>query len=333
METIALPGLDKASSRIGLGTWAIGGWMWGGTEASEAVRTIRAALERGISLIDTAPVYGFGTSEKIVGKALAEHGNRASVILATKVGLDWNEQGKVFRNAGRARILQEVDDSLTRLQTDYLDIYQVHWPDPVTPIEETATTMAELLASGKIRAIGVSNYTPEQMDEFRKYAPIHTSQPPYNLLERDLDDGGLQYSKQHGIALLTYGALCRGLLSGAVSEERTFVGDDLRKYDPKFRKPRLQQYLSAVERLDNFAQEKYGKRVIHLAARWILDRGVEIALWGARRPEQLTAAFELTGWSLDEAAFSKIDHIIAECVTKPVGPEFMAPPARKTPKA
>jgi aryl-alcohol dehydrogenase-like predicted oxidoreductase len=329
IETVALPNIKTPPSRIGLGTWAIGGWMWGGTEEGAAIRTIRTALESGISLIDTAPVYGFGASERIVGKALSEHGHRDSVILATKVALEWDERHKVQRNAGRARITQEINDSLRRLNTDYIDIYQVHWPDAGTPVEETATTMAELLESGKIRAIGVSNYSPETMAEFRRYAPIHTSQPPYNLFERQLDAGSLEFCRANGIALITYGALCRGLLSGAVTAESTFVGDDLRRSDPKFRKPRFSQYLAAVEQLDRFAGENYQKRVIHLAARWILDRGIEVALWGARSPEQLAPILQLSGWSLDETAMAEIDRIVAACVVNPVGPEFMAPSTQR----
>src|SRR6478752_2757778 len=143
METFGIPGTSLAPSRIGLGTWAIGGWMWGGTDEAESIRTIQAALDRGISLIDTAPVYGFGRSEEIVGKALAEGGRRAGVVLATKVGLD-SKNEQPFRNGSRVRILKEIDDSLRRLRTDVIDLYQVHWPDPKTPIEETAGAMAEL---------------------------------------------------------------------------------------------------------------------------------------------------------------------------------------------
>src|SRR4029077_6668663 len=165
MEFTTIAGTDLRPSRIGLGTWAIGGWMWGGTDETESIRTMHAAFARGITRIDTAPVLGFGRSEEIVGKALADGGRRAGVVLATKVGLDWkNEQP--FRNGSRVRILKEIDDSLRRLRTDVIDLYQVHWPDPKTPIEETAGAMAELHKAGKIRAIGVSNFSPAQMVAF-----------------------------------------------------------------------------------------------------------------------------------------------------------------------
>jgi aryl-alcohol dehydrogenase-like predicted oxidoreductase/cytochrome c553 len=196
------------ASRVALGTWAMGGWMWGGTDESEAIATIRAAIDHGVDLIDTAPAYGFGRSEEIIGKALAESGLRSRVAVATKVGLEW-DGGKVFRNASRVRILNEVDESLRRLRTDRIDIYQAHWPDPLTPIEETAEAMHSLFAQGKIRAIGVSNFSAEQMERFRRVAPLHVLQAPYNLFERDIEPDILPFCRRNNIATLGYGALCR----------------------------------------------------------------------------------------------------------------------------
>jgi len=330
LEYINIKGTNLISSRIALGTWAIGGWMWGGTDEKESIRTIHAALDHGINLLDTAPVYGQGRSEEIVGEALRQNGRRDSAILATKVGLDWTT-GKVERNSTRRRILQEFEGSLRRLQTDYIDIYQVHWPDPLVPIEETAATLRELYEQGKIRAIGVSNYSPEQMARFLSVAPLHTLQPPYNLFEREIESDILPYALGNGIATLMYGALCRGLLSGAMNAGRQFAKDDLRKTsDPKFQQPHFAEYLDAAGRLDAYAREHFGKRVIHLAVRWLLDQpGVGIALWGARRPEQLAPISEITGWSLSKADFAAIDAILRDSVRNPVGPEFMAPPARE----
>ena len=328
METSKILGDDLELSRIGLGTWAMGGWMWGGTDEEESIRTIHSAIERGITLIDTAPVYGFGTSEEIVGKALAVGGLRQRVVIATKVGLDWSN-GEPFRNATRARIFAEVEASLKRLKTDVIDIYQVHWPDPMTPIGETADAMATLLKQGKIRAIGVSNFSPAQMNEFGLVAPIHTAQPPYNLFEREIEKDVLPYCNRDGIGVFAYGAICRGLLSGRMNRDTRFDGDDLRRTDPKFQPPRFAQYLDAIELLDQFAQKNYGKRVIHLALRWVLDQpGVTAALWGARHPGQLDPVGDVMGWTLDDSAVRDIDRIIRDTVTDPVGPEFMAPPAR-----
>jgi aryl-alcohol dehydrogenase-like predicted oxidoreductase len=314
-------------SRIGLGTWAIGGWMWGGTDDQESVDTIRAAVERGVDLIDTAPAYGFGRSEEIVGRAIAEGRLRSRLVIATKVGLEWKD-GKVFRNASRDRVLREVEDSLRRLRTDYIDIYQVHWPDPLVPIEETAAAIQSLLDQGKIRAIGVSNFSVAQIERFRQVAKLQVVQPPYNLFEREIEAELLPYCRRSGLATLTYGALCRGLLSGKLQEDAHFEGDDLRLTDPKFRPPRYAQYLSAVRRLDQFARDRYGKRVIHLAVRWLLDQGATAALWGVRHPGQLQPIDEVFGWSLDTAAKAEIDRILRESITNPVGPEFMALPSR-----
>jgi aryl-alcohol dehydrogenase-like predicted oxidoreductase len=328
METSRIRSANLQFSRIGLGTWAMGGWMWGGTDEQESIRTIHSAIDRGITLIDTAPVYGFGKSEEIVGKALASGGLRQRVSIATKVGLDWSN-GEPFRNATRERIFAEIDASLKRLRTDVIDIYQVHWPDPMTPLSETADAMASLFKQGKIRAIGVSNFSPKQMNEFGWVAPIHTAQPPYNLFEREIENDVLPDCAWEGIAVLAYGAICRGLLSGRMNPGTKFEGDDLRGTDPKFLQPRFGQYLEAVRLLDRFAQDNYGKRVIHLALRWVLDQpGVTSALWGARHPGQLDPVGDVMGWTLDGGALREIDRIIRDTIEDPVGPEFMAPPTR-----
>jgi aryl-alcohol dehydrogenase-like predicted oxidoreductase len=327
IELALIPGTSMKVSRVAIGTWAIGGWMWGGTDEAESIETIRAALDHGINVVDTAPVYGFGRSEEIVGKALAEGRLRSRVVIATKVGLEWRD-GQVSRNATRQRIFREFEDSLLRLRTDHIDIYQVHWPDPRVAIEETADAMDTLLRQGRIRAIGVSNFSVDQMEKFRRVAPIHVVQPPYNLFERGIEADLLPYCRRNQIATFGYGALCRGLLSGRMHENTMFDGDDLRRTDPKFRQPRFAQYLAAVERLDRLARERFGKRIIHLAVRWMLDQGITTALWGARHPAQLQPVDEVSGWTLDDSAKGEIDRILRDLITNPVGPEFMAPPAR-----
>jgi aryl-alcohol dehydrogenase-like predicted oxidoreductase len=327
MELSDIPGTSLKVSPVTLGTWAIGGWMWGGTDEAESISTIRAALEHGVNVIDTAPVYGFGRSEEIVGKAIAEGRLRSRVLIATKAGLEW-QHGSVFRNASRARILREVDDSLRRLRTDHIDIYQVHWPDPLVTIEETAEAMYTLFIQGKIRAIGVSNFSIRQMERFRRVAPLHVLQSPYNLFERGIEADLLPYCRDNRIATFGYGALCRGLLSGRMRPDTTFDGDDLRRSDPKFRKPRFAEYLAAVQRLDQLARRRFDKHVIQLAVRWMLDQGVTTALWGARHPEQLQPIDQIMGWQLDASAQAEIDRILDESITDPIGPEFMAPLTR-----
>jgi aryl-alcohol dehydrogenase-like predicted oxidoreductase len=326
MEYVEIPRTELKVSRVAIGTWAIGGWMWGGTDEAESIATIRAAIEHGINVVDTAPAYGFGRAEEIVGKAIAHA--RADVIIATKVGLEW-QGGKVSRNASRARIMREIDDSLRRLQTDYIDVYQVHWPDPLVTIEETAEAMYSLYNQGKIRAIGVSNFSVDQIARFRRVSPLHVVQPPYNLFEREIEANLLPYCRENKIATFGYGALCRGLLSGRMRADTAFGGDDLRRSDPKFVVPRFAQYLSAVRKLDQLAQLRFGKRVIHLAVRWMLDQGITAALWGGRHPNQLLPVDEIAGWRLDSSTKAEIDRILRETISDPVGPEFMAPPARR----
>src|SRR3989449_6175346 len=328
MEQKLIEGTGLVSSRIALGTWSIGGWMWGGSDEGDAIKTIRTALDLGITLIDTAPAYGFGRSEELVGRAIAEHGERERVLLATKAGLEWRA-GQVYRNASAERIRAEVKESLRRLRTDYIDVYQVHWPDPLVALGETAAALRQLFEHGTIRAIGASNFSPEQMETFRAVAPLHVVQPPYNLFERQIEKDVLPYAEQHGLTGLAYGALCRGLLSGRMRRDTRFLGDDLRQTDPKFQPRRYGQYLDAVAALDRLAHERYGRNRLAPAVRFILDQGPTVAPAGARRPDQLAPIDDVLGWRLDEETRVAIDRLLAEIVTDPVGADFMAPPARE----
>jgi aryl-alcohol dehydrogenase-like predicted oxidoreductase len=307
----------------------MGGVQWGGTDDSESVKTIHAALDLGVTLIDTAPAYGFGHSEKVVGRAIAERGGRERIVVATKVGLE--QQGNaLYRNSTKRQIFDEIEQSLKNLRTDYIDLYQVHWPDFSTPYEETAQALLDLKKAGKIRAIGVSNYSIEAMERFRRVAPLAAAQPPLNLFEREAMEKIVPWCRTNGVATLTYGALCRGLLSGTIGKDTRFEGDDLRKTDPKFLPPRFAQYTQAVDRLERFARENYGKAVLPLALRWVLDQsGVSVALWGARHPGELDPLRDVMGWKLDNAALASMDKIVTESVRDPVGPEFMAPPEKR----
>lgn len=316
-------------SRIGLGTWAIGGWMWGGTDEKESIATIRHALDLGINLIDTAPVYGFGVAEEIVGKALKKHGKRDQIIIATKAGLSWENKQKVFRDSRKNTIYREIEDSLKRLQVDYIDLYLIHWPDPLTPFSETADALQHLLKEGKIRAIGVSNFSVEQMEAFKKSGPLHSLQSPYNIFEREIEAKELAYCLKKDIAVLGYGSLCRGLLTGKKTKGTEFKGDDLRKADPKFIEPRYSQYLKCVEHLDAWAKENYDRSILGLALRFALDKGISVALWGARKPHQLEEIKSAWGWKLTKSDFDEIDKILQTLIPLPMGPGFMAPPARQ----
>jgi D-3-phosphoglycerate dehydrogenase len=328
VEHASIPDIALPASRVGLGTWAMGGMQWGGTDDDVSVRTIHAALDQGVSLIDTAFAYGFGHSEEVIGRALAEHGGRDRVIVATKGGLERIGDG-LFRNSSRGQMFSEVEQSLRRLRTDYIDLYQVHWPDYAIPYEETAQALADLQQAGKIRAIGVSNYSIEAMERFQRIAPLASAQPPLNLFEQQALQDVIPWCRANKVATLTYGALCRGLLTGLIDENTRFEGDDLRKTDPKFLAPRFAQYIEAVKRLAEFARERYGKSVLALAVRWILDQpGVSVALWGARHSGELAPLKDVMGWHLDRKALTEIDDIVRDTVHDPVGPEFMAPPER-----
>ncbi|WP_026442698.1 aldo/keto reductase [Pseudacidobacterium ailaaui] len=319
---------NQPVSRIGLGTWAIGGSEWGDVPEKDAIATCLTALDCGIRLIDTAPIYGHGRAEEIVGKAIRQHGKRDTFYVATKAGLEWNESG-VYANATPARLRRELEDSLRRLRTDYIDLYQIHWPDTLVPVEEPAAVMREFYEEGKIRAIGVSNFSAAQMRVFSEAAPLHSNQPPYNIFEREIEHTVVPWCREHTVALIVYSPLCRSLLAGRLTASTEFPVGDIRRVDPKFQQPRYEQYLNAVALLDKFAQENYGKRVLHLAMRWVLDRpGISAALWGAKRPEQLSPVREVLGWKLDDAAMAAIEDIVRECVLDPAGPEYLAPRVR-----
>jgi aryl-alcohol dehydrogenase-like predicted oxidoreductase len=325
-ETISCDGIPKSISRIGLGTWAIGGADWGRSNDADSIKTIQHAVDVGINLIDTAPVYGFGHSEEIVGQALAEGGRRDKAVLATKVALEWVD-GKVFRNSSPVRIRKEIEDSLRRLRTDRIDIYQIHWPDSTVPIEETAEAMLALHREGKVLALGVSNFSPQQMEAWRRVAPLHSTQPPYNIFEREIESDVLPYALDQKLIVLSYGAICRGLLSGKMSRARKFEEGDLRLKDPKFLEPRYSQYLAAVDLLAKHAQANYGKSVLAFAVRWILDRGETMtALWGARNAAQLDQVEEAFGWKISADDYAAVEEILRKTIRDPVGPEFMAPP-------
>jgi aryl-alcohol dehydrogenase-like predicted oxidoreductase len=327
METAKVAGVEV--SRIGLGTWAIGGSEWGPVAEDAAIATCLGAVERGINLIDTAPIYGRGRAEEIVCKVMRAHGRRDAFFIATKAGLQWNERG-VFANSTPEGLRREIEDSLRRLGTDYIDLYQVHWPDTLVPVAEVAGVLAGFQREGKVRALGVSNFNTAQMQEFRSVVPLASDQPPYNIFERDIDREILPWCAANGVGVLTYSSLCRSLLGGRMHRGMTFEAGDIRAVDPKFQEPRFDQYITAVERLTELARFRFGKSMAQLAVRWVLDRsGITVALWGARRPDQLDAAAGVMGWKLDPATMTEIDRIVAEAVTHPVGPEYLTPRVRE----
>ncbi|OGQ05786.1 MAG: hypothetical protein A2W61_00080 [Deltaproteobacteria bacterium RIFCSPLOWO2_01_44_7] len=275
---------------IGLGTWVFGGWPWNEINEKECEAALETAIGAGINLIDTAPIYGFGRSEEIVGRTLRRLKVREKIVLATKQGFSWDDGKKrnVRKDCSKKAVFREIDESLKRLQTDWIDIYQIHWPDENTPIGETMEAMLKLKDQGKIKVIGVCNYNAEQMKECLKYAPLESSQPPYNYFQRDIEKEILPFCIEHKFGTLTYGTLCKGLLTGKFGIDKK-PNDPVRQqtWDPIFETKRYEECLAEIEKLKKQAAEEnltVGQWVI----RWAINQpGVTCALVGARNPKQV----------------------------------------------
>ncbi|MEF1309351.1 aldo/keto reductase [Vibrio mytili] len=294
MQTREIGNSGIQASVIGLGTWAMGGWMWGGTDEKASIEAIHASLDSGVSLIDTAPAYGLGVSEEIVGKAIK--GKRDKVVLATKCGLVWHtskgnhffdENGKpVHRYLGADAIEYEVEQSLKRLQTDYIDLYITHWQDPTTSISETMQALESLKQAGKIRAIGISNASKEELAQYLAVGTVDAVQEKYNLIERQLEQTLLPATIASNISCLSYSSLAMGLLSGRVSPERVFTGDDQRISDPMFTVKNRQWVQKFCQSIAPVAEQK-GITVAQLVIAATLQQpGITYALCGARNSEQ-----------------------------------------------
>jgi aryl-alcohol dehydrogenase-like predicted oxidoreductase len=295
-------------STVALGTWAFGG-DWGAFDGDEAKAVIHRALDLGITFFDTAQGYGFGMSERVLAEALWERVRRDEVVVATKGGL--RMAGDTLLRDTSARWLREgVESSLRALATDYIDLYQLHWPDPGTSFEETGGALEELVREGKIRHAGVSNFDAGQMDELARYGPVETLQPPYHMFRREIEADTLLYAEQHDIGVLIYAPLAHGLLSGRMTPETTFAGDDWRASSPDFSGETFRRNLEIVERLKTFAASR-GVSLPRLATAWTLShRGVDVALVGARRPSQLDETVAAADLDLTEGDRDEIGRIL-----------------------
>ncbi len=316
------------ASVVGLGAWAIGGWMWGGTEEKESIEAIRTAVESGINLIDTAPMYGFGLSEQIVGKAIK--GIRDRVILATKCGLVWDKQQgefhflsdektirresgniKVFKYLAPSSIRQEIELSLQRLGVDYIDLYQTHWQDSTTPVEDTVNELMKLKKEGKIRAIGASNATVEHLEAYRKAGQLDSDQESYSMLDRRHEKDLLPYCAKNNVAFLAYSPLARGLLTGKVSPDRVFEDGDQRKDNPRYSRENRIKVLKMLDEFKPFI-EKYSVTITQLVIAWTFhQKGCTHALVGARRPEQAVENAGAGRIVLNSKDLAAMDRIIA----------------------
>ena len=284
-------------SSVILGTWAIGGWMWGGSDEKNAIDAIHASIDQGISTIDTAPIYGMGHSEAIVGKAIK--GKRDKVVIATKCGMRWDSeegsdpwpnrdnQGKTIvirKNLKSASIFHECEQSLKRLHTDVIDLYQIHWPDVSTPIEDSWNAMVKLKEQGKVRAIGVSNYNLEQLKEVHSFHPVDSIQPPYSLIRRGIEKDILPFCRDKKIGVIVYSPLERGLLTGKYKPGLSFPKGDHRAQKSTFSPPFLQKILAALSEIEPIAK-KHKATISQVIIDCTVHRpGITAALVGARNP-------------------------------------------------
>jgi len=312
MEKRRLGESDIHASVIGFGAWAAGRVGWGHVDEREQELAILEAYENGVNFFDTAPVYGFGESERVLGRALKPVRDR--VCIATKFGLVWNDKG-IRNDVSRANILREIDESLKRLGTDYIDLYQVHWPDPEgrTPLAETIGTLAELVKAGKIRCIGVSNFSVSQLEEAKAIAPVVSLQSRYNLLQREVEGAELAYAEASGIGFIPYSPLAQGLLTGKFTKDSVIPEDDVRKWlnNPLFVPSAFEQALAKVEKLKAVAA-KYGKTPGQTALNWLAAKpGVTTIIAGAKTREQVRENIGGAGWKLDEADIAALDEAFA----------------------
>jgi methylglyoxal reductase len=324
MRYRALGGSGIQASVVALGAWAIGGWWWGGADDADSIAAIHRALDLGMNLVDTAPAYGMGHSEEVVGKAIK--GRRDEVVLATKCGLVWHtdkgtrffpQAGKsVNRYLGAESIRYEVEQSLRRLRTDHIDLYQTHWQDATTPIAETMGALLELKEEGKIRAIGVSNATVEQMDEYRAAGQLDADQEKYSMLDRALDDAQLPYCERQNVAVLAYSPLAQGMLTGKVTVDRPLAEGDYRAQEPRFSVENRRRVLAFLEEIQPVADE-YGLTLAQLAVAWTLARpGLTHALVGARNPAQVDENAGAGDVELSAADMARVEAALAGLVLK-----------------
>ncbi|SMO54181.1 aldo/keto reductase [Fodinibius sediminis] len=302
MKYRTLGNTDLKLSAVTFGAWATGGWMWGGTEQNNSVDAIRAAFDHGVTSIDTAPVYGQGLSEKIVGEAISSI-PREKLQILTKFGLRWDTDKGHFRfasvdndgnpidvheYAAKESIIRECEQSLRRLDTDYIDLYQIHWPDPTTPIEETMEAVSRLKEQGKVREAAVCNYNVEQMKESDNYINIASNQVPYSMLRRDIEEDIVPYCVEHGKGILAYSPLQRGLLTGKMEAGQDFAEGDARPESPYYSDENIRRTNAFLDNIRPIA-EKHDATLAQLTIQWTIQQpGITIALVGARNVEQAT---------------------------------------------
>jgi len=299
-------------TEIGLGTWAIGGpweWGWGKQDDRESREAIDRALESGINWIDTAPIYGFGHSEEIVAQALS--GRRGEIFLATKCGIIWDEQKKTTNTNRADSIFQELENSLKRLQTDFIDLYQIHWPDPRTPVESSWEAMVQLKKQGKVKYIGVSNFNVRLLEKCEAIGHVDSLQPPYSLLDRRVESDILPWCLKNKTGVIAYSPIQNGLLSGKFDRSR-LASDDWRHRSSHFKEPAFSKNLKFTEKLKPIAERNH-KTVLQLAIAWVLMHpAVTAAIVGARRASQVEEIVGGADWKLSERDMAQIETLSQE---------------------
>ncbi len=325
MELRKLGQSDLKLPAVSFGAWAIGGWFWGGTDDDAAVRAIQCGIDAGITCVDTAPMYGMGHSERVVGQAIAER--RDEVLVATKCGLRWDlEEGesyfdtetpagravKVYRNLRADSIKHECDESLKRLGIDHIDLYQCHWPDSTTPLEDTMGALLDLQQAGKIRAIGVSNFTPEMIERCMAMGTVASDQPKYNALERSFESEMLPFCMAHNIGVLAYSAIAQGLLTGKVSVDRELPEGDHRQRRPWFSRKNRQRVLDMLAKVQPIA-DTHDATLGQVMINWTFSQpGITSTLVGARNEAQVEENAGAAAFTLSPAEMGSIRTLVEE---------------------
>jgi len=315
MHTRQLGKSDLQLTTVGLGTWAIGGgdWKfgWGPQDDQESIRAIHRALELGINWIDTAPVYGLGHCEEVIGQALRGLNHRP--LVATKCGRCWGNDRQIFSSLKAASVKSEVEASLRRLGIETIDLYQIHWPQPEEQIEEGWGACADLVKAGKVRHLGVSNFTVEQMRRLQAIHPIASLQPPYSLLRRDIEVDILPFCGEQKIGVIAYSPMQKGLLTGKITPEwvAKLAAADHRRSDPNFQEPKLSRNMEVVTGLQKIAAR--GRTVAQLAIAWVLRRPeLTAAIVGARRPDQIEQTAPAMDWELSSQDAASVEALLLE---------------------
>jgi aryl-alcohol dehydrogenase-like predicted oxidoreductase len=302
---------DLKVSVIAQGTWAIGGsWAhgWGEVDDQESIRAIRRSIEQGINFIDTANVYGLGHAEEIIAQAVK--GQRSKVIIATKVGAKVDAQGNITWDSTPKHLFEEVENSLRRLNTDFIDVYQIHWPDADTPLADTMGAFSRLIEQGKIRYAGVCNFTKEQLEESIKYVALVSNQIRYNMLERDNEADVIPFCIKNGIGIQVYGPLAHGLLAGEFKRGDKLKSDDWRSRYTLYEPAIFEKIMGVLDQLKPMA-DAHKRTLAHLAINWTLNRrGVTCALIGMMHPWQVDENVQAMDWQLSEKDIRAIDGFI-----------------------